>query len=101
MGSLKLHKTRTLLSRSTHVQNRRRKSKALAALVLALVGVLGSVGDLVGVMAFPIARVGAGAMDPTSGPPITLKAASWLTLSTQKLNISYAVFCLKKKKMEK
>lgn len=40
---------------------------------------------LVGAMGSLIAPAGAGAMDPTSGPLITRKDASWLTLSTPAL----------------
>src|ERR1700730_16296122 len=86
MASRKRPEIRTLLSPSTRARNRRHRSKAPVALVPVLAQALvalGSDGDLVGVMAFPLVRAGAGAMDPTSELPITLKAALWPTLLTR------------------
>ena len=51
--------------------------------VQSLGGGFGFARDSVGVTAFPVVGVGAGALVPTSGPPTTLKAASWPTLSTR------------------
>src|SRR2546425_11395957 len=87
MVSRKRREIWTLLSLSTRAQNRRHKCRARAALVLVLdqdlVPALGSGGDSVGGTAFRIALVGATAMAQISGPLITLKAASWPTLSTR------------------
>src|SRR2546430_17341586 len=89
MGSVNRRKIRTLLWRSTRAQNKRPKSKA-RALVLAL----GSAGGSVGVTEFQGGAVGVGVMDPISGLLITLKAASWPTLSILKTMRSCGVVLL-------
>src|ERR1700687_31329 len=84
MGSLKRREVRTLLSPSTRAQNRRRKCKVRAGLVLVLAEALGALvtdGDSAGVMGSQGPGVGATVLARISGPAITLKAASWPTSS--------------------